>query len=102
MGFEEDRGAREVSEVFHALAHPRRLVMVECLLEGEKSVGELAGCKRLHPSTQVNISQQLAILRAAGLVRSRRAGNRVIYRVVGSRLRNLLRAGEALAGERSR
>jgi DNA-binding transcriptional ArsR family regulator len=102
MGLEQDRGALELSTIFDALSHPRRLVIVECLLQGEKSVGELVGCERLRPTTQVNVSQQLAILRSVGLVAQRRDGNHVIYRVVPSRLSKLLRAGEELLRERAR
>jgi DNA-binding transcriptional ArsR family regulator len=102
MGLEQERGALDLAAIFDALSHPRRLVIVECLLEGEKSVGELVNCERLSPSTQVNVSQQLSILRGAGLIKQRREGNRVMYRVVPSRLSRLLKAGDDLVRERTR
>ncbi len=102
MSFEQERRAQQLADVFDALSHPRRVVIVECLLEGEKSVGELVGCERLSPSTQVNISQHLAILRNAGVVKERREGNRVFYRVLPSRLRELISIGNNLVRERVR
>ncbi len=100
MALEQEREAEQLATIFGALSHPRRLVIVECLLEGEKSVGELVKCERLNPSTQVNMSQHLAILRNTGLVKERREGNRVIYRVLLTRLRDLIRTGDKLTRER--
>jgi DNA-binding transcriptional ArsR family regulator len=61
-----------------ALADPKRLCVLECLANGERSVGELsteAGCQ------VPNMSQHLAVLRSAGLVTTRREGNTVKYRL---------------------
>lgn len=62
---------------FKALGDPVRLALLAALQEGEKSVGELALATR---RSQPNVSQQLASLARAGLVESRRDGNRVFYR----------------------
>ena len=62
---------------FKALGDPVRLTLLAALQEGEKSVGELALATRRN---QPNVSQQLASLARAGLVDSRRDGNRVFYR----------------------
>jgi DNA-binding transcriptional ArsR family regulator len=102
MSYEDERQAHRLAELFAALSHPRRVVILNCLLEGEKNVGELSGCERLQPSSQPNMSQHLAILRAAGLVSERREGNRVIYRVASSRIRELIKSGEALSREHLR
>jgi DNA-binding transcriptional ArsR family regulator len=62
---------------FKALGDAVRLTLLAALQEGERSVGELALATRRN---QPNVSQQLASLARAGLVESRRDGNRVLYR----------------------
>lgn len=100
MTLEDEREAQRIADLFGALANTRRVVILECLAEGERSVGDLAGCERLNPSTQANMSQHLAILRRAGLVEERREGNRIFYRVASPRIRDLVRAGGKVARER--
>jgi len=64
--------------VGRALADPKRLCVLESLSVGELSVSELAG----RVACQVpNMSQHLAVLRAAGLVTTRREGSTVFYRL---------------------
>jgi ArsR family transcriptional regulator len=64
--------------VGRALADPKRLCVLESLAVGELSVSELAG----RVACQVpNMSQHLAVLRAAGLVSTRREGSTVFYRL---------------------
>jgi DNA-binding transcriptional ArsR family regulator len=100
MTLEDERQAHRLADIFSALSNPRRVVILNCLLEGEKSVGELWGCERLQPSSQPNMSQHLSILRKAGLVRERRDGARVLYRVASGHLKTLVRAGTLLTDER--
>ncbi|MEP6537922.1 MAG: metalloregulator ArsR/SmtB family transcription factor [Bryobacteraceae bacterium] len=64
------------SEIFHGLAHPTRIAIVECLREGELSAGQLIEKLELE---QANASQHLAILRSRMIVVSRKAGNQVFY-----------------------
>ena len=69
--------------VGRALADPKRLCVLEALASGERSVSELsrdAGCQ------VPNMSQHLAVLRTAGLVSTRRAGNTVYYRLADPRV----------------
>ena len=99
MGFEDEGQARRLADVFAALGHPRRVVILNCLLERQRSVNELCACERLQPSTQPNMSQHLSVLRNAGLVKERREGNRVVYRVASPRLRSLLRSGTRITDE---
>ena len=73
----EDERARSAA-VARALGDPKRLCVLESLAAGEVSVGDLA----TRVSCQVpNMSQHLAVLRAAGLVTARRDGNTVYYRL---------------------
>jgi DNA-binding transcriptional ArsR family regulator len=58
------------------LADPTRLRIVWALLHGEHSVGDLAAHVGVRPAA---VSQHLAKLRLAGLVRTRREGVRIFY-----------------------
>lgn len=58
------------------LADPTRLRILWALLHGEHSVNELADHVHARPPA---VSQHLSKLRLAGLVRSRRDGNRIFY-----------------------
>ncbi len=102
MTFDKERRAEEIADIFNALSHKRRVVILNCLLDRERSVGELVSCERLKPTRQGTISQHLAVLRRAGLISERREGNRVIYRVSSSLVRELLKAGGRLMEERIR
>src|SRR5712692_12055420 len=79
--------ARVDSEAaLRALAHPRRRQMLALAWDSERSSGELArGCRLSRPAA----SQHLRVLREAGLVTVRTAGNRRLYRVRADRLAQL-------------
>ena len=62
--------------VFRALGHHTRVAAVGRLRDGERQVGELARDLGVESST---MSQQLAVLRTAGLVRTRRVGAATVY-----------------------
>ena len=66
------------AEFFKTLGHPARLAILEHLRNGEKSVNEL---QALLDADQSTISQQLARLRAANLVDTRKEGTTVYYSV---------------------
>jgi DNA-binding transcriptional ArsR family regulator len=68
--------AKRASDFLKALAHESRLLMLCILAEGEKSVSEL---EQLLELRQPTVSQQLARLRADGLVSTRRDGKTVFY-----------------------
>jgi DNA-binding transcriptional ArsR family regulator len=65
------------SQVFQALADPTRRSVFERLCRREMSVAEITAG---FPVSQPAISQHLAALRRAGLVRERREGRRAYYR----------------------
>jgi rhodanese-related sulfurtransferase/DNA-binding HxlR family transcriptional regulator len=67
-----------LSSVARALGNGRRAEIVDVLAQGERSVDELAG---EISQTTANTSQHLQVLAKAGLVRSRRDGTRVYYRL---------------------
>jgi DNA-binding transcriptional ArsR family regulator len=66
-----------VAARFRVLGEAARLAILAVLQDGEKSVTELAEATG---RGQPNVSQHLASLARAGLVSSRREGNRVYYR----------------------
>lgn len=64
------------AELFKALAHPARVRVLEVLVDGERSVGELQPLVGIELS---HLSQQLGVLRRAGLVTARKEGSSVFY-----------------------
>ena len=66
------------SQVFRALADQNRRVLLDMLLESDRSVGDLS--ERLTIS-QPAVSQHLQILREAGLVSHHKEGRQNIYSV---------------------
>lgn len=72
----QDELRRFKADVFQVLGHPTRIHIVECLRDGELSVGALLEQIGLEPA---NVSQHLAVLRAKRLVVNRKQGNQVFY-----------------------
>lgn len=66
-------------QVFKALAHPGRLLMLDELSRGERCVCELAA---LVGSEMPTISRHLSQLRNAGIVEDEKRGAQVFYRLV--------------------
>jgi len=66
------------AEFFKTLGHPARLAIIDHLRDGEKSVNEL---QVLIDADQSTVSQQLAKLRGANIVDSRKVGTTVYYTV---------------------
>lgn len=82
--------AERVAETFHALGDPTRVRIVSSLADGEVPVGELADGLGMSPSA---VSHQLALLRRLHIVRARRAGRQVLYRLDDEHVRVLLQMG---------
>lgn len=78
-----ERAAR----VIRVLGHPLRLRMLEALEDGERNVTELVEASG---APQALVSQHLAILRAEGVVGSRREGFRVFYRITEPKVHKIL------------
>jgi DNA-binding transcriptional ArsR family regulator len=80
--------------IARALSDPKRLCVLEQLASGERSVSDLsrdAGCQ------VPNMSQHLGVLRAAGLVASRREGSTVLYRLTDDRVLDAYRMLQQVA-----
>src|ERR1700687_874220 len=79
--------AKRASGFLKALAHESRLMILCILAEGEKSVSELEDILSLRQPT---VSQQLARLRADGLVSTRRDGKAIYYALASEGARVVL------------
>lgn len=79
--------AWRVSEIMKLLANKHRLLVLCQLVEGEKSVGELARLLRVREPA---MSQQLAVLRREGLVRTRREAQTIYYGLARDDIRRLM------------
>jgi rhodanese-related sulfurtransferase len=75
-----------LASVSQALGSGRRAEIVDLLAQGERSVDEIA--TQISQSV-ANTSQHLRLLAKAGLVRSRREGTRVFYRLADDRVGDL-------------
>jgi DNA-binding transcriptional ArsR family regulator len=73
-------------EQFKAIAHPLRLRILEALTAAERNVGEIEQATGIG---QPALSQQLGVLRKAGLVATRKDAKLVFYRLAGSELSEL-------------
>jgi DNA-binding transcriptional ArsR family regulator len=95
--------AEHLADAIGAFAAPSRLRLLWAMLDGERSVEELAAETGM---TQAATSQQLRILREARLVHVRRAGRRAFYELHDHHVPELLAAmrhhHEHLEGEGSK
>ncbi len=81
------------ADFFKTLAHPARIRVLELLRDGERSVGELIPDVGLEAS---HLSQQLAVLRRANVVQTRKHGSTVLYSVTDDRIFELLEVAKSI------
>lgn len=81
--------AGEVAALLKTLAHPARLRLACALVEGEYSVGAL---EEMLGIRQPTLSQQLTVLREAGIVETRREAKQIFYRLTEERAARLIEA----------
>jgi DNA-binding transcriptional ArsR family regulator len=82
-----EAAADQASDLLKALANRHRLLIVCQLIDGERSVGELAEFLGLRDST---VSQHLALLRKDGLVAARRDAQTIYYSIASAPAREVL------------
>lgn len=85
----------ETVETLKAAAHPVRFRILQTLARGERNVGEIDEIAEIGQPT---LSQQLAVLRKAGLVRTRKEAKLVFYRLDEEKLAELSATMGGLAG----
>ena len=83
----EDERYESASQLFFLLAHPARLRILDLLRRGEACVCHLQAALGL---PQPYVSQQLRLLREAGLISSRREGLFIYYRLANQQVEELL------------
>ncbi|MEV4003049.1 metalloregulator ArsR/SmtB family transcription factor [Actinomadura sp. NPDC049753] len=81
------------AEFFKTLGHPARIRVLELLSERDHAVSEMLPEVGIEPA---HLSQQLAVLRRAGLVVSRKEGSTVIYSLTSPRVAELLAVARAI------
>lgn len=81
------------AELFKALAHPARVRVLEVLVDGERSVGELQPLVGIELS---HLSQQLGVLRRAGFVTARKERSTVFYALRDPLVAELLNVAKQL------
>lgn len=81
----------QAAECLRVLAHPHRLRMIQMLLAGEYSVGELAESCDL-PTAMA--SEHLRLMQRCGFLTAEKDGRKVFYRVAESHLKNIMKCIE--------
>ena len=71
------------AEVCKTLSHAKRLEILDLLRDDEMSVGDIV--KKMNVS-KANVSQHLAILRKAGILKTRREGLTIFYSISSAKV----------------
>lgn len=82
----------EAAECLKALAHPHRLRMVQMLLRGRYTVGELAEACGIHSHMA---SEHLRLMQRCGFLNNQKEGRKAYYQIVESHLANIMACIEA-------
>jgi DNA-binding transcriptional ArsR family regulator len=82
----EDK-AQSAADFLKMMASAPRLLLMCLVLDNERSVGELAEKTGMRMPT---VSQQLALLRAQGLVTTRREGTTIYYQLASEPVRDIM------------
>jgi DNA-binding transcriptional ArsR family regulator len=84
----------DLIEALKALAHPLRWHILATLAAGERNVGEIESASGI---TQPGLSQQLGVLRKAGLVSTRKDAKLVFYSIAEDQVQKITGALSVLA-----
>ena len=84
----------DLIEALKALAHPLRFRILSALAAGERNVGEI---EQVTGIAQPGLSQQLGVLRKAGLVETRKEAKLVFYAVAAEAIETVTAALAGLA-----
>ncbi len=82
--------ASQVAELFRALSDPSRVRIIAALLDGEMNISALADCVGISESA---VSHQMRGLRQMRMVRARKNGRQVFYRLEDEHVAELFRKG---------
>ncbi|HVP22475.1 MAG TPA: metalloregulator ArsR/SmtB family transcription factor [Conexivisphaerales archaeon] len=95
----EEELYRLQAEFCKGMAHPKRILILNVLKEGEKSVNELSEATSI---PQANLSQHLSLLRQLGLLNTRRSGANIYYSIADKRIVEACSLVREAIGERLR
>lgn len=93
--FQDRDLAASVSEKLKVYAQPQRLMILSCLLGGERNVAEIGAATGIG---QPALSQQLAELRRADLVTTRRIAKQIWYGLANDGVRTCIQSMESVFG----
>ena len=85
----------QAAECLRTLAHPHRLRMVQMLLQGRYTVGELAEACEI-PSHMA--SEHLRLMQRCGFLTSEREGRRAYYQIAELHLASIMKCVETRFG----
>jgi DNA-binding transcriptional ArsR family regulator len=88
-------GLEQAAECLRTLAHPHRLRMVQMMLRGRYTVGELADACGIQSHMA---SEHLRLMKHCGLLASERDGRKTYYRVAEPHLASIMECVEARFG----
>lgn len=89
----------QAAECLKTLAHPHRLRMVQMLLHGRYTVGELADACEI-PSNMA--SEHLRLMQRCGFLTSEKEGRNAYYQIIETHLANIMTCIEARFGGTSK
>jgi len=93
--YESRELATQVSDKLKVYAQPQRLMILSCLLRGELNVAEIGDATGI---AQPALSQQLAELRRADLVNTRKEAKQVWYALADESVRTCVESMEGVFG----
>lgn len=94
--FESREQAGKAADKLKVYAQPQRLMILSCLLRGERTVGEIDAATSIG---QPALSQQLAELRRNELVKTRRASKQIWYELADEKVCLCVSSMEAILGD---
>lgn len=77
----------QAAEIFKAMSNKTRLQILSGLIQDECNVKKIV--ERLHVP-QSTISQQLSVLRNKGIIKGRREGTKICYRVIDKKVKAIM------------
>ena len=86
---------QQAAECLRTLAHPHRLRMVQMLLRGRFTVGELAEACGIASHMA---SEHLRLMQRSGLLASKKEGRKAYYEIAEPHLENIMKCVEARFG----
>jgi DNA-binding transcriptional ArsR family regulator len=86
---------QQAAECLRTLAHPHRLRMVQMLLRGRFTVGELADACEIASHMA---SEHLRLMQRSGLLASKKEGRKAYYEIAEPHLENIMKCVEARFG----